>query len=92
MRTDKLRWFGAATRIVVLIVGVPILLARLVGWPLPRDVPTYATIKLNWDLGHVPDRLITGTIAFVIWVLWAMFVVSVAVQIIGRVQIGRAHV
>ncbi|MEC3978880.1 BTAD domain-containing putative transcriptional regulator [Amycolatopsis sp. H20-H5] len=59
-----------------LSVGLPWALVRFIGWPLPDHVPTRA----DWDM--VP-LLITGTpfvldvLACLLWVLWAILMVSV---------------
>lgn len=40
------RGVSSLVAVVVLAVGVPVLLARIVGWPLPTKLPTVDEVSL----------------------------------------------
>ena len=49
---DLLRGVVALVALVALMVGVPIGLAVLVGWPLPTEVPSWQ----EWDAAHLGEH------------------------------------
>ena len=64
---------GSAIAIITLAIGVPILLAKLAGWPLPTVLPT--PDQLHTALSRpIPDTAIINTIAVLAWTGWLMFI------------------
>ena len=75
---------------VVVLAGVPALLWRYVGWPFPSTVPTMAEVRLAIELRDFSDRLLTGTLAVIVWICWALTLTSIVAHIVSR--IGRSAV
>lgn len=86
--------FGALGVLVIGLVGIPIVLSTLVGWPLPHHVPS------GTQTGHalgasIPDSFWPRLFAALAWLAWAYFVFSVVtslvLQIRGRRPGHRSH-
>lgn len=86
-----LRGLAAAVALAALAVGVPVLLAREVGWPLPTAVPTWEEVARAITTGTVRDTTIIKTIAVLVWLAWADFTSGVAAELIGIAR-GRVAV
>ncbi|SOD65825.1 DNA-binding transcriptional activator of the SARP family [Streptomyces zhaozhouensis] len=71
----------AALALLCLVVGVPLALATLVGWPLPRTAPS---------LDMLTEEIDTGTfvrvLAVLVWVAWAQFTACVLVEVWAAVS------
>lgn len=57
----------------LVLVGVPIMSIRLVGWPLPTYVPDPGDVLLAAQQGNIPSSFVVKTLAAVLWVVWAQF-------------------
>lgn len=75
------RGLGAATTLLVLLVGVPALLALAVGWPLPRALPAWEEVTGTFR-GDLPLDATTvwKVLACVVWVAWAQILVATVVE------------
>ncbi len=86
--------FGALGVLVIGLVGIPIVLSTLVGWPLPHHVPsgTQAAHALG---ASIPDSFWPRLFATLAWLAWAYFVFSVATNLVlqlrGRRPGHRSH-
>jgi len=74
----------AGVILVVLVIGLPILLARYGSWPI-RQVPTAA------QLSDAPGQALTDDAVFAIltvaaWATWAAFTVSVVLELVAAVR------
>jgi cytoskeletal protein RodZ len=78
---------GALGVLVIGLVGIPIALASLVGWPLPHHVPSGS--EAAHALGaSIPDSFWPRLFAILAWLAWAYFVVSVVISLVAQVR-GR---
>ena len=76
--------------IVVLAVGVPVLLARIVGWPLPTKLPTVDEVSLATRSG-IADSTVAKTIAVVAWIAWAQVAAALVAETAAVLR-GRSAV
>jgi nucleoid-associated protein YgaU len=85
---DVLRGIVALTALLAALVGVPWALAALGGAPLPAQLPSLPEIG---DALTSPDdgSLFLGALLIVGWVGWALFAVSVLVEIPAQLR-GRS--
>src|SRR5664280_1392734 len=86
--------FGALGVLVIGLVGIPIALSALVGWPLPHHVPS--GIQAAHALGaSIPDSFWPRLSATLAWLAWGYFVFSVATTLVlqfrGRRPGRRSH-
>lgn len=70
----------AALLLLALVVGVPVLLAGAVGWPLPTRLPTLQQLRDTFGGSTVDDGTIVKALALVCWVAWVQVVVSTFVE------------
>ena len=86
------RGFSALVTTVGLLVGVPIGLIVLVGWPLPTSIPTADALSRAMQLG-ISDQFVVNTLAVVLWIAWAQLALALVSQTITAVrERGRVHV
>jgi LysM repeat protein len=65
-----------------------VLLAALVGWPLPRQVPDVSGVTESLTDGYVSDEVLVNVIAIVCWLIWAQLVASIVIEAIASIR-GR---
>lgn len=66
--------------IAALVVGVPLLLWRLVGWPLPGELPTPSGIGRALTRSTVSDTVIIKTLALLGWSGWVLLCWSLVTE------------
>ncbi|UED86122.1 BTAD domain-containing putative transcriptional regulator [Streptomyces profundus] len=71
----------AILALLALVVGVPLALASLVGWPLPRTAP-------SWDMltEEIDADTFVAVLAVLVWVAWAQFTACVLVEVRAAVS------
>jgi nucleoid-associated protein YgaU/DNA-binding SARP family transcriptional activator len=76
---------GALFVIVIGLVGIPLVLALVVGWPLPHHLPT--TTQLHSAVGsQIPDDFWPKALATIAWIAWGYFVFSL---VSGTIDVVR---
>jgi DNA-binding SARP family transcriptional activator len=83
MLTGTLRFVGrvlqglvAATVLVALVAGLPWALVHFIGWPLPRQIPTWPEIQTVL-LSPMSTQFLLDLLACALWILWAKFTFDV---------------
>jgi DNA-binding SARP family transcriptional activator len=85
---------GSTLLLAVLLVGPPIALAMLVGWPLPTSIPDSDSLNLAIQSG-ISDEVVVKGLAIVAWVAWsqiALAIVVEAIAVICRTKASKAPV
>jgi DNA-binding SARP family transcriptional activator len=85
---------GSTLLLAVLLVGPPIALAMLVGWPLPTSIPDSDSLNLAIQSG-ISDEVVVKGLAIVAWAAWSqitMAIVVEAIAVICRTKASRAPV
>jgi hypothetical protein len=85
------RGVGALTVLAALLSGVPWALAKFVGWPLPRAVPSFGEVGDALNGASISDAVLIKTLASAAWVLWTLLVVSFVVETRAWVRGREAH-
>lgn len=76
------RGLGALLALLALLVGVPVGLAALAGWPLPHGLPTPGAVKRALSDGWRPDdTIVVKAVAVVCWAAWAELVACAVVEV-----------
>jgi len=79
---------GALFVIALGLFGIPLLLAIIVGWPLPHHLPT--TGQLHSVAGsQIPDTFWPKALAVIAWLAWGYFVFSLATAAIDVIRHHR---
>ncbi len=74
---------GALVLLVLLLVGVPLLLVRTAGWPLPTAIPSTEAVGDALTRTGVPSTTLVKAVAVVVWLAWLQLVVSVATEVVA---------
>ncbi|HEX8131944.1 MAG TPA: hypothetical protein VF880_00725, partial [Actinomycetes bacterium] len=77
--TDLLQGLLALAALAVLLVGIPLALWRLVGWPLPHALPSLPEIRAALQR-PLPDTFFPKLLAAGAWLYWLQFLVCAAVE------------
>ena len=81
-----LQAISAAVQAGVVVGGVPLVLWRTVGWPLPHTIPTVTAMRLAFELRDFSDRLLIGGLATAVWVVWALTLMSLATHLVRALR------
>lgn len=85
---------GAASlaALAVLVVGPPLMLATVVGWPLPTSVPSVSQVTLSLRSADIPDAVVIKGLACLLWLAWAEIILGVVWEAainVPRVERGQ---
>jgi len=80
--TTVLRGVASLIAAVALLVGVPIALASLVGWPLPTTVPDGDTLSQALRTG-ISDDFVVNTLAVIAWLAWGQLALAMGAETVG---------
>ena len=73
---------GAVLVLVALLVGVPVVLAAVAGWPLPTAWPNGDQVRFA-ARGGLGDTAWLKIFALVVWLAWAQLVVAVLRELVA---------
>jgi hypothetical protein len=78
--------------LAVLLVGLPAALVYYIGWPLPGHWPSRDDWQ-QWVQQPLTRTTLLDTFAVLVWLLWAVLVYAIAVEIATRVRrvVGWLH-
>ncbi|MGH9180706.1 MAG: hypothetical protein ACRDY5_03195, partial [Acidimicrobiales bacterium] len=65
---------GSVVVLAGLLVGIPVVLARSVGWPLPETAPDWEAVGRALGGASVSDDVLLKSLACATWALWALIV------------------
>ena len=80
-----IRVFAAAFAIVALLIGVPLVLVRVAGWPLPTKMPDLSNAATMLEQGNVEASTVIKILACVVWAAWLFVAWAVVWEIVVNV-------
>ena len=80
------RGLVAAAALVGLVVVVPLLLVRFVGWPLPTNLPAPGSVLEEVERRGISDGTFVKALALVVWIAWARFSLSIGIEVSAAVR------
>jgi len=86
------RAVGALLLLVALVIGVPVALIALAGWPLPSKLPDAGNMVTMARQNNIQFDFVVKTIAFVVWFAWVQLVAAVVWEVavnVPRLLSGR---
>ena len=91
MSTAKtvVRAVGSLLALNMLVVGVPIVLVGLAGWPLPSAWPDWSQVWLDLRQLNIDGARVTGALAVGAWFLWAQSIWALIFEVLNMVRSGR---
>lgn len=78
--TDFIKGLAGITTSAAILVGIPVGLLIVIGWPLPSSVPDLDLVLRHITDGDVPDAFLLKVIACIVWAIWA----QVATALLGE--------
>lgn len=88
----RLRSLIALGVLVAITVGVPLVLALVAGWPLPRRLPDWNRVTTALRQGDIAGDVVIKTIAVIVWIAWAQLIWALAWELainLPRITRGR---
>jgi DNA-binding SARP family transcriptional activator/LysM repeat protein len=82
------RGAAAFVALAALVVGVPVGLVLVVGWPLPHHLLSASAVHSALTSRGLSDRVLLDTLACVAWLAWASATSSVAAEVVA---VARGH-
>lgn len=83
--TERRRRVVSLLGLVVVVAGIPALLVRFVGWPLPHGWPSPGDVGSALEDGWVPgERFVVGVLAVLVWIIWAQLVRHIVAELADR--------
>ena len=80
-RRDLTVALASMTGVAAIVVGVPLLLSLLAGWPLPATVPTLTQMRHALDDGWAPNAtFVLKSLAAVAWLAWLQIVAALTAE------------
>jgi len=76
---------GAFVVLAAGLVGIPVLLATAIGWPLPHHLPGTAQVA-GALRNSIPDTFWPHLFASLAWLAWAYFVFSVIAAVVAHLR------
>ena len=74
--TRWVRALAAGILLAAVLIGLPVLLIVLAGWPFPSTIPDWGNVGRMLRQGDIPADAVIKTLAVVLWVLWVGLVWS----------------
>jgi DNA-binding SARP family transcriptional activator len=83
MNTARRLVAGALSMVglLALLVGAPLALGVLVGWPLPHSWPSWSQVRTLFETSGIPDVVLIDVLAVVCWIAWLDFALATLVEI-----------
>ncbi len=81
----RVQGVGALVVLVVIAVGVPALLVRIAGWPLPRSMPDFERIRVALVQGDIPAETVVKVLAVIVWLIWLQVIWALVWEIVVNV-------
>src|SRR5256885_857651 len=78
---DLGKGLAALAALVGLVVGVPLALLGLAGWPLPHSAPRWSAVMHALGQSQIADSTIVKGAALVCWLAWLVLIVCVVVEV-----------
>jgi DNA-binding SARP family transcriptional activator len=77
---EVVKGLSSLVGLLVVAVGVPVVLWRIIGWPLPHALPSLDELRDALTGPTIPDEVFPKALALVAWLVWAQFVASLAAE------------
>ena len=84
--TNLAKGVAALAALLALVVGVPILLVWVKGWPGPTAVPSLDSLREAWDRQSLPDQVVVNVLFVGLWLAWANMVRAVLIEVAAAVR------
>lgn len=77
---------GSLATLLAIVVGVPALLVRFIGHPLPNGIPPWVVIRAHLEAGTIPAAAIVSLLAVLAWLLWLSVSLPIVVELVSALR------
>jgi DNA-binding SARP family transcriptional activator len=70
---------------LALLIGMPVVLVVVLGWPFPHEIPNSTTMS-QWLDKPLTTTFLIDTAAIVLWLLWALLTAAVVAEMTAAVR------
>lgn len=67
------RFVIGVAAVTAVLVGIPLMLMKIAGWPLPTYLPAPADVVTAVQQRNIPSTFVVKALAVVLWLLWVQF-------------------
>lgn len=78
--------------LAVLLIGTPIALVVLVGWPLPTGIPSVEQVRDALERTGIPEPTVVKLLTVAVWLAWARLLVAVGAEVVATARHRPARV
>lgn len=68
-----MRFVVGVVAVAAVLVGIPLMLVKIAGWPLPSYFPNPADVMTAIQQRNIPSTFVVKALAVLLWLLWAQF-------------------
>ncbi len=89
---QRLQSAAALLLLIAITIGIPAVLVRVAGWPLPRAMPDWSRVRIAIVQGDIPADTVVKALAIVVWLIWLQVVWALAWELavnVPRMSGGR---
>lgn len=83
---ESARGVGALAVTALVAGGIPVVLWKAVGWPLPHRIPSPATLRAALTQAPISDQAVVKALAVLTWLAWMQFLVCLGVEILAGLR------
>lgn len=67
------RFVFGVVAVAAVFVGIPLMLVKIAGWPLPTYVPDPTDVMTAIEQHNIPSTFVIKALAVLLWLLWVQF-------------------
>lgn len=68
-----MRFVFGVVAVGAVLVGIPLMLVKIAGWPLPTYVPDPTDVMTAIEQRNIPSTFVIKVLAVLLWLIWAQF-------------------
>lgn len=67
------RFVFGVVAVLAVLVGIPLMLVKVAGWPLPTYLPDPTDVVTAIEQRNIPSTFVIKSLAVLLWVIWVQF-------------------
>lgn len=85
-----MRFVFGVVAVSAVLVGIPLLLVKIAGWPLPTYVPDPTDVMTAIEQRNIPSTFVIKALAVLLWLIWVQFAwASLWELVVNSRRLGR---
>ncbi len=85
-----MRFVFGVVAVSAVLVGIPLMLVKIAGWPLPTYVPDPTDVMTAIEQRNIPSTFVIKALAVLLWLIWVQFAwASLWELVVNARRLGR---